>query len=260
MREPRTPQGRVGLAALRDLAGALIALDYDGSLAPIVARPQDAVPEPGAVEALAVLGPKVRRLALITGRAADVVVELGGLQHVPHMVVLGQYGVQRWEAGRLEQEPPLPGLARARAELATLIAQEPGLSVEDKGRSLVVHGRQADEQALARVQPRVLAVSTAAGLELHPGRRVLELRPPGHDKGRALLTLAVGCTAVLYAGDDVGDLPAYDAVDRLRREGTPGLLVCSDSDEAPPELRTRADLVVPGPAGVVALLRELAQA
>jgi trehalose 6-phosphate phosphatase len=62
---------------------------------------------------------------------------------------------------------------------------------------------------------------------------------------------------VLYAGDDLGDLPAYTAVDKLRADGTPGLLVCSGSDEVT-ELRERADVVADGPEGVVALLRTLA--
>jgi trehalose 6-phosphate phosphatase len=62
---------------------------------------------------------------------------------------------------------------------------------------------------------------------------------------------------VLFAGDDLGDLPAYDAVDALRRGGVPGVLVCSASDEGPVALRERADLVVDGPPGVVALLTTL---
>jgi trehalose 6-phosphate phosphatase len=89
---------------------------------------------------------------------------------------------------------------------------------------------------------------------------VLELRPPGMDKGVALSEYVreTGAEAVMYAGDDLGDLPAFAAVDRLRSDGTPGLLVCSGSDEVT-ELAKRADLVVEGPAGVVQLLRALAQ-
>ncbi len=62
---------------------------------------------------------------------------------------------------------------------------------------------------------------------------------------------------MLYAGDDLGDLAAFTAVDKLRASGTPGVLVCSGSEEVT-ELRDRADLVVDGPAGVVRLLRALA--
>lgn len=67
----------------------------------------------------------------------------------------------------------------------------------------------------------------------------------------------IGAAAVLFGGDDLGDLPAFAAVDRLRSDGIPGLLVCSGSDEVT-ELRERADVVVDGPQGVVRLLAGLA--
>ena len=87
---------------------------------------------------------------------------------------------------------------------------------------------------------------------------MLELRPPGFDKGGALRSLCEPLPeAVLFAGDDLGDLPAFDAVDVLRARGVAGLTVCSGSDEGPAALRDRADVVVDGPAGVVALLRSL---
>ncbi|NDZ79024.1 trehalose-phosphatase, partial [Streptomyces sp. SID10853] len=105
------------------------------------------------------------------------------------------------------------------------------------------------------------ALAARHGLIVEPGRMVLELRPPGVDKGVALTAYVreSGAGAVLYAGDDLGDLPAYDAVDALRAQGVPGLLVCSGGDEVP-ELAARADLVVPGPGAVVALLAALADA
>jgi trehalose 6-phosphate phosphatase len=255
---PTTAAGRAGLdALLNDPRHALLALDYDGTLAPIVPRPQDASPEAGAVEVVDELARHVGRVALVTGRPADVLVDLAGLHAVQGLVVLGQYGVQRWEAGSLREEPSLPGLEIARRGLA-LLARD-GIWVEDKRHSLVVHARQAaDPQGLlAELAGPVQQVAVDSGLELHSGRLVLELRPPGHDKGRALSTLAEGCSAVFYAGDDLGDLPAFDAVDRLRAGGVPGLLVCSGSDEGPEELRDRADLVVEGPRGIVQLLTDL---
>jgi trehalose 6-phosphate phosphatase len=97
------------------------------------------------------------------------------------------------------------------------------------------------------------------GLEPHPGRRVLEMRPPGFDKGGALRSVVTerDARAVLFAGDDVGDLAAYDEVDRLRVQGVPGVLVCSASAEFN-GLVERADVVVDGPAGVVDYLSRLA--
>lgn len=250
----------LGLAALRaDPGHAVVALDYDGTLAPIVDRPTDAVPAPGAVDALHEIGLRVGTLALITGRPAQVVVDLAGLHDVPGLVVLGQYGVQRWEAGTQTAPEPLPGIAPARSALPGLLEPE-GAWVEDKGLSLVVHTRSSADPAgaLARLAGPVAVLAGQHGLEVHPGRLVLELRPPGFDKGGALRALCTPApSAVLFAGDDLGDLSAFDAVDELRAEGVPGVLVCSGSDEGPAELRERADVVVDGPAGVIALLQQL---
>lgn len=255
-----TPAGEAGLAALRARpADAVVALDYDGTLAPIVDRPSEAVLAAGALDALQALAGRVRSLALVTGRPADVVVELGALTGVPGLVVLGQYGAQRWSGGALDSNPPLPGIAVARSALPALLAAE-GAELEDKGLALVVHTRNCPNPAaaLARLDPVVREATAGLGLEVHPGRFVLEVRPPGFDKRGALLSLcAPPPSAVLFAGDDLGDLTAYDAVDELRAAGVPGVLVCSDSKEGPVALRERADLVVDGPAGVVSLLATL---
>ncbi len=255
--EPTTEAGRAGLAALRaDPARALVALDYDGTLAPVVERPEDAVPAPGATDALAALAARVGVLALVTGRPAEVVVGLAGLSRVPGVVVLGQYGTQRWD-GALSAEPAAPGLEAVRRALPPLVGDA---RLEDKGLSLVVHARGLpDPQAtLDALAPQLTALAEAHGLEVHPGRLVLEVRPPGADKRRALLSLCEPPpSAVLYAGDDVGDLPAFAAVADLRVRGVPGVTVCSDSAEGPAALRQGADLVVAGPAGVVELLRLL---
>ena len=132
--------------------------------------------------------------------------------------------------------------------------------LEDKGLALVVHTRPARDPAgaLERLAAPVAELAAGAGLEVHPGRLVLEVRPPGFDKRGAVLSLCQPApSAVLFAGDDVGDLPAFDAVDELRAAGVPGVLVCSASEEGPRQLRERADVVVDGPAGVVALLARL---
>ena len=240
-------------AALRR-PGALLAVDYDGTLAPVVARPQDAVPLPGVVEALAVLAATGRRVVVVSGREAQAVVDLGGLASVPGLVVLGQYGVERWQDGTVTAEPPARGIAHARLHLDVGDAE-----VEDKGRSLVVHTRRCADPTgtLARLHAPLARLAADTGLELHSGRLVWELRPPGHDKGRALRSVVDGATAVLYAGDDRGDVPAFEEVVRLRAEGVPGVAVCSDSPETPDVVRDAADLVVDGPRGVLELLESL---
>jgi trehalose 6-phosphate phosphatase len=92
-----------------------------------------------------------------------------------------------------------------------------------------------------------------------PGRFVIELRPPGVDKGTALTGLVAERVAasVLFCGDDLGDLPAFAAVLALRADGVPGCAVASASLESP-QVAAAADLVVEGPGGVVALLAAIA--
>src|SRR5215510_2841103 len=105
----RTAEGEAGLAAIRREPGrALIATDFDGTLAPIVADPREARADPGAVAGLRGLGGVVGTLAVITGRPAREAVELGGFGGVPGLIVLGHYGMERWEDGALTAPPSLP--------------------------------------------------------------------------------------------------------------------------------------------------------
>src|SRR5215469_12575252 len=264
---PRTAEGRAGLAAIRSEPGtALIATDFDGTLSPIVANAGAARAHPGAVPALGELSGLVGTLAVITGRPAGEAVELGGLGGVPGLIVLGHYGGERWQDGELTTPPVPPGVAEARARLPRVLADAgapEGTRVEDKGSAVAVHTRgTADpEGALAALREPLAGLATATGLICEPGRLVIELRPPGRDKGSALTALAAErrSGAILFAGDDLGDLAAFAAVRALRQAGHPGLAVCSASGEVT-QLAAEADLVVAGPDGVVALLRSLARA
>jgi trehalose 6-phosphate phosphatase len=263
---PRTEEGRAGLAAIRhEPATALIATDFDGTLAPIVADPQEARAHPGAVAGLRGLAGLVGTLAVITGRSAAEAVELGGFDGVPGMIVLGHYGLERWQDGALTAPPPPPGVEAARRRLPQLLADAGaagGVWVEDKGSALAVHTRRAADPAgsLAALRGPLAGLAADAGLVVEPGRLVIELRPPGMDKGAALTALVAERKAgpVLFAGDDLGDLAAFGAVRALREDGHPGLTVCSASGEVS-ELAAEADLVVDGPGGVAVLLGSLAR-
>ncbi|MCF6523116.1 trehalose-phosphatase [Streptomyces sp. JJ36] len=267
---PATDAGRAGLDALLARPGqALVAVDFDGTLAPIVPDPDQARAHPEAAPALARLAPRLAAVAVITGRPAGLAVRYGGFTADPalgDLVVLGGYGAERWDAasGEVRTPPPHPGVEAVRDELPALLAEsEQGVHLEDKGRALAVHTRRAAEPAAAleRLRAPLAVLAGRHGLTVEPGRLVLELRPPGMDKGQALTGLVreTGARTVLYAGDDLGDLAAFDAVERLRGEGVRGLLVCSGSDEVT-ALADRADLVVDGPEGVVRLLTALAAA
>ncbi|MFH9758053.1 trehalose-phosphatase [Streptomyces anulatus] len=271
---PTTPAGREGLdAVLARPDRAVVALDFDGTLADIVPDPEQARAHPGTVAALAALAPKVAAVAVITGRPAGVAVRYGGFAGVPgleHLVVLGHYGAERWDAvtGTVNAPAPHPGVAAVRAELPGVLHEFDswhGTWIEEKGRAVAVHTRRAQdpEAAFETLRGPLGELAAKHGLIVEPGRLVLELRPPGMDKGVALATFVAELDAesVIYAGDDLGDLAAFAAVEKLRTEGPdgiPGLLVCSGSAEVP-ELAERADLSVPGPAAVVAFLAALAE-
>ncbi|MET8159188.1 trehalose-phosphatase [Sphaerisporangium sp. NPDC005289] len=265
-----------GLAAIKaDPQGAVIGLDFDGTLAPIVPDPADARVDPHAAAALVRLGGLVGAVVLVTGRPAATAIAYGevpggpGLADVPGLVVLGQYGLERWEDGTLSAPPPPPGADRVRAELPGLLASlghpvrdgsEPGITVEDKGRAIAVHTRRAadPEGSLRALRDPLAKLAAETGMLVEPGRLVLELRPAGMDKGHALGAFLAerGARSVLFAGDDLGDLAAFEAV---RLSGLPGVTVCSASAEVT-ALAERADLVVEGPAGVAALLSALSDA
>ncbi|MEV0203116.1 trehalose-phosphatase [Nonomuraea sp. NPDC050691] len=250
-------------AILKDPAGAVIGLDFDGTLSPIVPDPAAARIHPEAPGVLAELGRHLGAVAVVTGRPPATALELGpGLAEVPGLVILGHYGFERWENGTISGPPPPAGVPRAEAELQLLIDSLglKGVTIEDKGRAVAVHTRRADdpEGALAVLREPLAELAARHGLVVEPGRFVLELRPPGMDKGHALgLFLAErDARSVMFVGDDLGDLAAFEAV---RASGLPGVTVCSGSTEVT-ALAEQADIVVDGPDGVVALLRELVSA
>jgi len=262
---PATAEGRAGLAALLDdPRHALVAVDFDGTLAPIVPDPVAARALPAAITALRELAPLIDTLAVVTGRPAVTAVEYGSLDRVPGIVVLGAYGRQRWHDGQLETPPAPKGLAVARERLAGVLADAAapdGTWVEDKDDALAVHTRRAADPvaALEQVRAPLLKLAADTDLRAEPGRLVIELRPAGADKGTALTELARQRqrSAIMFCGDDLGDLPAFAAVRRLRADGLPGLAVCSGSAEVT-NLAGEADLVVDGPEGVAAFLAGIA--
>jgi trehalose 6-phosphate phosphatase len=265
--EPTTEAGRLGLAALlAEPSRALIALDFDGTLAPIVPDPDEARAHPGVRPVLARLSAAGVRIAVITGRPAQVAVDYGGLGDVTGLVVLGHYGLERWSDGEVSAPAEDEGVAVVRDRLPELLRRlgaADGTAIEDKGRSLAVHVRRATDPvaAMAVVEPALRVLAAETGLVVEPGRMVLELRPAGADKGAALRSFVdeLQPSSAMFVGDDLGDLAAFDCLDQLRADGLPGLLVCSGSTEVT-QLADRADLVVDGPPGVVALLESLADA
>jgi trehalose 6-phosphate phosphatase len=237
---------------------AAVLVDFDGSLSPIVDDPGAAAPLPAARDALGALVGQVGLVAVVSGRPAGYLRDALGLDGVTYV---GQYGVQRWVDGRVVTDARVePYLASVEATAEAADRELPGVLVERKdGVAVVLHWRQRPELG---DQAGAWAAQAAAstGLELHPARMAAELRPPvPMDKGTVVEELCAGLEAASFAGDDAGDLAAFDGLDRLRAKGrlAHAIRIGVTSAEVLPELVDRADVQVEGPAGLAALLTDL---
>lgn len=226
-------------------AEAAIFLDFDGVLAPIVPRPEDAYPPP---ETRVELERLVRRYALVgvvSGRDGDDVAMRVGVDGV---VVVGSHGLELDpEAERWRQR------VRDFAGAAPWAAHH----TELKGLSITFHFRDAaDEAEAVRALEAIAAQATDEGFVARFGRKVLEVLPPlGSHKGTAVRHLldGAGLARALVAGDDTTDLDAFRAVDELEC----AVRVAVVSDESPALLRESADIVVESPGEFLELLRRL---
>jgi len=256
-------------AILRAPSQTLIATDFDGTLAPIVEDPEQAYADPNAVAALGRLGEHVGAVVVITGRPVRTAVRLGrfrGVAGLQSMTIVGQYGVERWNAADDEYLlPPDPPQISAVAEELPKILDSLGMSearIEDKGRAIAIHTRSLPDPkvALAQLEEPLGDLAGRHGLMLAPGKNVWEIRTPEMDKGAALRAIVeeTGARQVIFAGDDLGDLPAFRAVRELATAGVAGLLVCSASTEED-ALTELSDVIVDGPPGLAAWLDELAE-
>jgi trehalose 6-phosphate phosphatase len=234
-------------------AGVL--LDFDGTLSPIVDDPASARPLPGINEVLVDLADCYRLVAVLSGRPVSFLEAL-----LPSEVTLaGLYGLEVSHQGERLDHPYAGAWREVIEDVArTSVSLGPqGMQVEPKGLSLTLHYRAHPELADA-VHDWAASQAWRSGLVARSARMSVELHPPiPTDKGTALETLAEGLTAVCYVGDDEGDLPAFDALDRLAERRAHTLRVAVASDEAPTQLLARADMVVDGPQAVLAFLRSL---
>ena len=236
-------------------------LDFDGTLSEIVDRPDAARPAEGVVELLGELSRRFGLVAIVSGRSAVQLLKWLG----PEVEIWGLHGAESSEGGRIALAPEaqsfLPVL-QAAGDQARAMLPEKEIEIEEKGVMLGIHYRRAAdrESAMQRVEAVSQEIASEHGLELGRGRMVVELKPPLDFSKAAVIRTRVrdlGLRAVAFVGDDLVDLPAFDALDELETEGIAGLRVAVDSDEAPGDLLARADIVVDGPAGVVSFLRSL---
>lgn len=176
--------------------------------------------------------------------------------------LFGLYGLESaGPDGQAVSDPALePWRSVVRGAVEQLRVGAPdGVLVEPKGTTVTVHWRQAPE-AESWVVAAVAGVAAETGLVPRPARLSLELHPPVPiDKGTIVSERLEGMTAACYLGDDVGDLPAFDALGRWAAiGGTVGVLVAVEDAETAPEVLAAADVVVAGPEHVMGILRWLA--
>jgi trehalose 6-phosphate phosphatase len=202
-----SPDGEAALLAIMKKA-PLLAFDFDGTLAPIVVRPEDArVPMPVS-HRLKTLEERLP-LAVISGRRVNDVLGRLGFR-AAH--VIGNHGAED------PMSPAAPGMERMLDALRlrlradrTFLAKE-GIYVEDKGLSMALHYRLAKDRNRAALMICTLLDDFSANLNVFGGKMVVNVLPRGaDDKGQALLKLMDRAKrdAVIYVGDDVNDEPAF---------------------------------------------------
>jgi trehalose 6-phosphate phosphatase len=250
-----------------DPSRAAVFCDIDGVLAPIVERAEDAQVRQETAVLLGRLARRYACVACVSGRSAAEARRLVGVGGIAYA---GSHGAELLEPGAARPRTN-PSFASWEGRVKEFVAgrDSPDLRrlrvrIEDKGPIMALHWRGApdEEAALARVR-EIAGEAEATGLATHWGRKVLELRPPvSFDKGQPVSDLVErsAARAALFAGDDVTDLDAFDALTALREEGRleTAVRVGVRSEEGPAAIVERADVVVDGVDGFAELLAVLA--
>jgi trehalose-phosphatase len=220
-------------------------LDFDGVLAPIVERPEDATPPPETRAELERLVATYALVAVVSGRAGDDVRDRLGVDGV---VCVGSHG--------LELEPQADRWRRTLAALAA-DAPWPPEEIEVKGLAVAFHFRgHDDERQAVRELDAIAETAREEGLVARYGRKVLEVLPPvGSHKGTAVRHLIEehGLRRALAAGDDTTDIDSFAALDGLEV----AVRVAVASPESPQLLAESADVVVGSTGEFLELLRLL---
>lgn len=219
--------------------GLLICLDYDGTLAPIVERPEDAAMLPACRRAIDALSDcSAVTLAVVSGRSLADVRERVGIEGIAYA---GNHGLERAQNGERVVDPTAERarsqIERAVTRLRDELGDVPGCTVEDKGVTATVHYRQVSAERVPAIREAIDRVCEIVGdgIERTSGKQIVEIRPDtDRDKGTAVSQFVAENerTLPMYIGDDVTDQAAFDAV-------TPEGFAIHVGEEAPPEATHR---------------------
>ena len=219
------------------LSGRRVAvfLDYDGTLTPIVERPEDALlpaETRAEIERLAALAP----VAIVSGRDLADVRRLIGIEGITYAGSHGFDVVLPDGSAHQRGTEFLPALEAAERDLRARLASVPGAQIEAKTFAIAVHVRRVREELVPDVEAAVAGVAAAdPRLRRTGGKKVFEIRPAvAWDKGKALLwlldVLELGPGVLpVYVGDDETDEDAFRAV----RDRGLGVVVRGESDDRP---------------------------
>lgn len=229
-------------------AEVVLVTDFDGTLAEIVEDPAAARARPDSMEALSELVGHLADLIVLSSRAPAQLEKLVPLSGVR---LIGDSGLA------IPLRTQKEALDRFNAAASKLLEQISGAWLEVKPASIAIHFRNTDmtgEQVLALLKPLI----EHTPLEAAPGRRVVEVHARYAGKGPALAALlpTEEPGGVVCFGDDENDRSLFETVSALP---IPHMCVGAWSPEAPPDLFEKCDLVVPGPAGVARVLREIVE-
>ncbi|HZU69137.1 MAG TPA: trehalose-phosphatase [Ktedonobacteraceae bacterium] len=243
-----------------------LVLDIDGTLSPIAPTPEEARLYPG-VASLLERAREHAHVAIVTGRSIEsgaAIVNVEGLTYV------GNHGLE-WCDGLpsthkvqiVPQALPFVEPGKQLLDLAELeLVAMPGVLIERKRTGGSIHYRLSPDPEEAR--EKILALLAEPARELHmrlsEGKYVVEIRTPlSIDKGVSLRRFVElhQLRGVIYAGDDRTDLDAVLEVARLRQDGLAALAIVVEHNDTLPALLERADIIVHGVEGMVALLRQI---
>jgi len=201
----------------RITADTALFLDFDGTLVEIASRPEAVIVPPMLTGTLAALyGQLGGALALVSGRR---LLDLDGFLAPLQLPAAVEHGAQRRSAGGLMISAPSTDLGHALEAAEALVAQHPGLQLEQKNLAFSLHYRQAPELEAVCLQVMQEAVGRSAGLQLMQGKCVIDLKPAGVSKGTAIAAFMheapFAGRVPVFAGDDVTDEDGFDEVQRM---------------------------------------------
>jgi trehalose 6-phosphate phosphatase len=220
--------------------------DIDGTLSPLAERPQDARVSPACVEALSILSGKLPLVALVTGRA---VLDAHRMVNLPNVIYIGNHGLEEWRDGASIILPQAARFAHRIPDAMRRIQSQTnidGLVFENKGVTGSIHYRMADDPEAARNQilDAVQPLAEIFDFRITEGQMVIEIRPPVDvNKGSAVERLATSnkLTGIIYLGNDLTDVDAFRAVQRLRESNVPGLAIGVIEKETDPAVTENSD-------------------